>query len=266
MPEPLINWLSARRHRQSPDARRFRAGARRNGASFCPKRLFGIGPSVNRFIATLPLHPPAVPAGTIWWRGRCAKRPRPRFRLRWWFPAATSAATSSAIVARIPQFCRDLEILFVEGGSKRRHLGRDRARQGGLSGARHQAVCARTARARATRSRKGFAEARGEALLILDADMTMPPEELPKFYERACLGQGRVRQRHAARLSAGAGRDAAFQPRRQPLLLLPLFLALEPALHRHAVRHQGAQRSGITGASRRGAPISANSTRSAIST
>lgn len=31
--------------------------------------------------------------------------------------------------------------------------------------------------------RKGFAKAKGEILMILDADLTMPPEELPKFYQ-----------------------------------------------------------------------------------
>lgn len=31
--------------------------------------------------------------------------------------------------------------------------------------------------------RKGFAHATGDILMILDADLTVPPEELPKFYE-----------------------------------------------------------------------------------
>ena len=29
---------------------------------------------------------------------------------------------------------------------------------------------------------KGFAAAKGDVLMILDADLTVPPEELPKFY------------------------------------------------------------------------------------
>ena len=31
--------------------------------------------------------------------------------------------------------------------------------------------------------RKGFASAQGEILMILDADLTVPPEDLPKFYQ-----------------------------------------------------------------------------------
>ncbi len=39
--------------------------------------------------------------------------------------------------------------------------------------------------------RKGFARATGDILMILDADLTMPPEELPKFYEALVQRDGR---------------------------------------------------------------------------
>ena len=38
--------------------------------------------------------------------------------------------------------------------------------------------------------RKGFANARGDILMILDADLTVPPEDLPKFYEAIASGKG----------------------------------------------------------------------------
>ena len=38
--------------------------------------------------------------------------------------------------------------------------------------------------------RKGFAMARGEVLMILDADLTVPPEALPKFYNALISGKG----------------------------------------------------------------------------
>ena len=38
--------------------------------------------------------------------------------------------------------------------------------------------------------RKGFEEASGEILMILDADMTVPPEDLPRFYEALLSGKG----------------------------------------------------------------------------
>ena len=50
--------------------------------------------------------------------------------------------------------------------------------------------------------RQGFAQAQGEVLMILDADLTVPPEDLPKFYE-ALFWQGGVHQRLPPGLSDG---------------------------------------------------------------
>jgi len=38
--------------------------------------------------------------------------------------------------------------------------------------------------------RKGFAMATGDILMILDADLTVPPEDLPKFYNAIAAGNG----------------------------------------------------------------------------
>jgi SAM-dependent methyltransferase len=38
--------------------------------------------------------------------------------------------------------------------------------------------------------RKGFAAATGDVLMILDSDLTVPPEELPKFYRALVTGKG----------------------------------------------------------------------------
>jgi glycosyltransferase involved in cell wall biosynthesis len=38
--------------------------------------------------------------------------------------------------------------------------------------------------------RRGFAAAAGDLLMILDADLTMPPEDLPKYYEALAQGKG----------------------------------------------------------------------------
>ena len=38
--------------------------------------------------------------------------------------------------------------------------------------------------------RLGFSKASGDILMILDADMTVPPEDLTKFYEAICSGRG----------------------------------------------------------------------------
>ena len=46
--------------------------------------------------------------------------------------------------------------------------------------------------------RAGFATASGDVLMILDADLTMPPEELPKFYD--VIASGRAEFANGVRL------------------------------------------------------------------
>src|SRR5260370_34914096 len=46
--------------------------------------------------------------------------------------------------------------------------------------------------------REGFDIAEGEILMILEADLTMPPEDLPKFYD--ALGAGHCEFSNASRL------------------------------------------------------------------
>jgi hypothetical protein len=43
--------------------------------------------------------------------------------------------------------------------------------------------CNKVAREKGNAVREGFSVAEGNILMILDADLTMPPEELPKFFE-----------------------------------------------------------------------------------
>ena len=92
------------------------------------------------------------------------------------------------IVRRTPEMGKGTELIFIEGGSSDDTWGAikkviddnpDRdikcAQQGGKG--KGDAV------------RKGFSLATGDVLMILDADMTVPPEDLPKFYEAWLTGK-----------------------------------------------------------------------------
>jgi SAM-dependent methyltransferase len=92
------------------------------------------------------------------------------------------------IVARVPGMGKWTEIIFVDGSSRdgtvdaiERHLAagtRPRLRL------LHQG----DGRGKGDAVRKGFAAAEGDVLFILDADLTVAPEDLPKFY--AALAEG----------------------------------------------------------------------------
>jgi len=104
-------------------------------------------------------------------------------------PARNERGNIKAAIERMPRFCDDLEILFVEGHSK--DGTRDEIRR--VIAAypdRDIKLAVQDGVGKGDAVHKGFAEAKGELLMILDADLTVPPEALPKFYQVLISGKG----------------------------------------------------------------------------
>jgi len=104
-------------------------------------------------------------------------------------PARNEAGNIEAIFDRIPEMGAGTELIFVEGHSKddtyitiQREMEK---RQRPLTKLMRQ-----TGKGKGDAVRLGFANATGGMLMILDADLTVPPEDLPRFYEAWRSGQG----------------------------------------------------------------------------
>jgi SAM-dependent methyltransferase len=104
-------------------------------------------------------------------------------------PARNESGNIKAIFERTPQMGRGTELIFVEGHSKddtyeaiEREIA---AHPSTPSLLLHQ-----TGVGKADAVRLGFANAKGDVLMILDADLTVPPEDLPRFYEALVSGKG----------------------------------------------------------------------------
>jgi SAM-dependent methyltransferase len=112
-------------------------------------------------------------------------------------PARNEAGNIRAAVERIPRMGSRTEVIFIEGHSRdetweeiqrvvRDHPEKDlvAVRQTGIG--KGNAV------------REACELARGDVLMILDADLTVPPEELPKFYN--AIAEGRAELANGVRL------------------------------------------------------------------
>lgn len=103
--------------------------------------------------------------------------------------ARNEAGNIAEIFRRTPEMGAGTELVFVEGHSQddtysviEKEIAKHPERMSQL----HR----QTGKGKGDAVRLGFAKAKGDVLMILDADMTVPPEDLPRFYEALASGKG----------------------------------------------------------------------------
>lgn len=104
-------------------------------------------------------------------------------------PARNEAGNIQAIFERVPQMGRETELIFVEGHSKDDTYAAIE-REIAAHPSTPSLLLRQTGIGKADAVRLGFSRARGDVLMILDADLTVPPEDLPRFYEALVSGKG----------------------------------------------------------------------------
>ncbi len=104
-------------------------------------------------------------------------------------PARNEAGNIPKILERTPSMGAGTELIFVEGGSSDDTRGTIERAIAEYRGPLTVSVYGQTGKGKGDAVRVGFREATGDILMILDADMTVPPEELPKFFDVMVRGQ-----------------------------------------------------------------------------
>ena len=104
-------------------------------------------------------------------------------------PARNEAGNIRDIFLRVPEMGRGTELIFVEGHSTDGTYTSIEAAIKEFPERRCQ-LFSQTGQGKGDAVRLGFDRAEGEMLMILDADLTVPPEDLPRFYEVLITGKG----------------------------------------------------------------------------
>jgi len=157
-----------------------------------PARLLGLGRLLNRWLAPFP--PFTLLAVTNVVVARPQRPPFPQGHrpvVSVVVPCRNEEGNIPEIVARVPRLGAATEIVLVEGGSsdgtwdacleaQRAHLD--------LEIQAHR----QTGTGKGDAVRLGFAEATGEVLAILDADLSVAPEDLPPFIEALLSGKAEL--------------------------------------------------------------------------
>jgi SAM-dependent methyltransferase len=153
-----------------------------------PFRLWGIGRFANRFLAPLPL------VRALCFRHYTVARLvntgfEPPKSATIVIPARNEKGNIEPAVKRMPRFADNLEIIFVEGHSTDgtwEEIQRVKAAYPDID----IKALRQSGKGKADAVFLGFDRARGDVLMILDADLTMPPEQLPKFWQVIANRQG----------------------------------------------------------------------------
>jgi SAM-dependent methyltransferase len=158
-----------------------------------PFRALGLGSLINRWLA------PVMQwfCLTIFLVARPRRVERTEKTVSVVIPARNEAGNIEAAVLRMPNMGAGTELIFVEGHS-RDNTWSEIQRVAAAYPERKIKTLQQTGRGKGDAVRAGFAAASGDILMILDADLTMPPEELPKFYE--VLASGRAEFANGVRL------------------------------------------------------------------
>lgn len=159
-----------------------------------PFRAAGIGAFVNRWLA------PVLQwfCLTVFVVARPQQRSTPKpLTVSVIVPARNEAGNIAGAVQRTRELGAGTELIFVEGHS-RDNTWAEIQRVVAENPSLKIKALQQTGRGKGDAVRAGFAAASGDILMILDADLTMPPEELPKFYD--VIASGRAEFANGVRL------------------------------------------------------------------
>ena len=104
-------------------------------------------------------------------------------------PTRNESGNIGRIFDETPQLGAGTELVFVEGHSHDDTydaIEREMAARPSFNAQLHR----QTGEGKGDAVRLGFAHAKGDVLMILDADLTVSPQDLPRFYEALVSGQG----------------------------------------------------------------------------
>ncbi|HUB26680.1 MAG TPA: glycosyltransferase [Tepidisphaeraceae bacterium] len=104
-------------------------------------------------------------------------------------PARNEAGNIASIFARVPEMGGGTELIFVEGHSTDGTF-ETIERHAASNPRRPCKIMRQTGKGKGDAVRAGFAAASGDVLMILDADLTVTPEDLPRFFAAIRGGAG----------------------------------------------------------------------------
>jgi len=188
MPQQEQNWLSSEDIINLLDLAGFNI-VKKERRLILPANIPFVTPIFNKFLA----HIPGI--GKLCLNNYIVARPtstvtnKHNFSTTIVIPARNEKGHIQDAIRRIPAFGKSQEIIFIDGHSTD-GTPEEIKRVIAENPDKNIRFMVQDGKGKGDAVRKAFAAANGDILMILDADLTMPPEDLPKFYDAISQDKG----------------------------------------------------------------------------
>ncbi len=188
LPHPTQNWINSNdltNLLELADFEVIRAGQR----LLIPKYIPLLSWFFNKYLAQLPLLRKLCVTRYLVARPR-ELNPKRKYSVSIIIPARNEKGNIEQAVLSTPEMGKGTEIIFVEGHSKDGTLDEIKRVVKAHLKKRDVKYTVQTGIGKGDAVREGFRMATGDILMILDGDLTVAPEDLPKFFEVIASNRG----------------------------------------------------------------------------
>jgi ubiquinone/menaquinone biosynthesis C-methylase UbiE len=155
-----------------------------------PKYIPMVSNFVNRYLSPLPIVNHLGLTNYIVARQQIDRRKTSDYTVSVIIPARNEAGNIAAAIDRLPQLGKQTEVIFVEGHSQDDTWSKIQTLVREYQGNFKLHAYQQTGKGKGDAVRLGFDRATGDILIILDADLTVQPEELVNFVNAIVSGKG----------------------------------------------------------------------------
>jgi ubiquinone/menaquinone biosynthesis C-methylase UbiE len=187
-PQPLLNWTTVEDIQNLLYLSGFEIVHQRSHI-LLPKRVPLLATLLNRYLAHVPGFRWMCLTNWIVARPTDLKPFHSKPTVSVVCPCRNEEGNIEQLVNRLPFMGAHTELIFVEGHSKDNTLAECR-RVAATATNKDIKVFVQPGRGKGDAVRLGFAKARGDILMILDADLSVDPEDLTQFYDALVAGKG----------------------------------------------------------------------------
>jgi len=192
MPQPSQNWLAVKDIENLLFLANFEV-VRKGTLLLLPISIPLVSDFINTYIARLPLIKNLCLVEYFVVRKSPNIYNAKEYSVSVVIPARNEAGNIEQAIVRTPKLGSSMEFVFVEGWSKDNTLLEIKRVINKYQGKREITLVNQgNGVGKANAMRKGFARAKGDILMVLDADLTVAPEVLPSFYQAIRSGKGEL--------------------------------------------------------------------------